>query len=150
MGTEIHAAGQAATFASFTADAQPKQHAFASPHRPEQVMQDYPGSNATRANGHVSEAAQQRAAEGAMADAPHDTARLDADTLEQVASTLSDMLDLTRKGLDFRVDEVEGLPVVSVMDIETGELIRQIPTEEALALAEKMSEIAGLLMKTEA
>ncbi|MGL5906360.1 MAG: flagellar protein FlaG, partial [Shewanella sp.] len=43
-----------------------------------------------------------------------------------------------------------GLPVVSVMDIETGELIRQIPTEEALALAEKMSEIAGLLMKTEA
>ncbi|MGL5409861.1 MAG: flagellar protein FlaG [Shewanella sp.] len=150
MGTEIHAAGQAATFASFTADAQPKQHAFASPHRPEQVMQDYPGSNATRANGPVSEAAQQRAAEGAMADALHDTARLDADTLEQVASTLSDMLDLTRKGLDFRVDEVEGLPVVSVMDIETGELIRQIPTEEALALAEKMSEIAGLLMKTEA
>ncbi|MGL5146424.1 MAG: flagellar protein FlaG [Plesiomonas shigelloides] len=70
--------------------------------------------------------------------------------LEEVAGMLAEVVSMTRKGLNFRVDELEGAPVVSVTDLGTGELIRQIPSEEALALAEKMSEMAGLLIKTEA
>ncbi|MCE9851080.1 flagellar protein FlaG [Shewanella chilikensis] len=81
-------------------------------------------------------------------------AEVDTDTLialtDSLTDSLTDMMSMMRKGLEFRVDEMQGMPVVSVMDMDSGELIRQIPSEEALALAEKMSEIAGVLMKTEA
>ncbi|TVL14859.1 flagellar protein FlaG [Shewanella algae] len=75
---------------------------------------------------------------------------VDTDTLIALTDSLTDVMSMMRKGLEFRVDEMQGMPVVSVMDMDSGELIRQIPSEEALALAEKMSEIAGVLMKTEA
>ncbi|MFQ6370312.1 flagellar protein FlaG [Shewanella sp. YIC-542] len=72
------------------------------------------------------------------------------DTLQQVTEELTATMTMMRKGLQFRVDEQAGLPVVSVIDVDSGDLIRQIPSQDALELAEKMSEIAGLLMKTEA
>ncbi len=73
--------------------------------------------------------------------------------MEEVAAKLSDMMAMLRKGLTFKVDDSLGTQVVSVLDIDTGELIRQIPNEEALELAvklhEKMAEMDGLLMSTE-
>lgn len=70
--------------------------------------------------------------------------------LSQVATELSDMMSMMRKGLAFKVDEKSGQAVVTVLDKDTGDVIRQMPSEEALALAEKLSEVTGLLMKTEA
>lgn len=70
--------------------------------------------------------------------------------LAQVATELSDMMSMMRKGLAFKVDENSGQAVVTVLDRDTGDVIRQMPSEEALALAEKLSEVTGLLMKTEA
>ncbi|GIU12176.1 hypothetical protein TUM4261_24970 [Shewanella sp. c952] len=73
--------------------------------------------------------------------------------MEEVTAKLSDMMAMLRKGLTFKVDDSLGTQVVSVLDIDTGELIRQIPNEEALELAiklhEKMAEMDGLLMSTE-
>ncbi|MCL1050709.1 flagellar protein FlaG [Shewanella abyssi] len=73
--------------------------------------------------------------------------------MEEVAAKLSDMMAMLRKGLTFKVDDSLGTQVVSVLDIDTGELIRQIPNEEALELAiklhEKMAEMDGLLMSTQ-
>ena len=74
----------------------------------------------------------------------------DPSKLNQVATDLSDMMSMMRKGLAFKVDETSGQAVVTVLDRDTGDVIRQMPTEEALALAEKLSEVTGLLMKTEA
>lgn len=72
------------------------------------------------------------------------------DKLTQVAAELSDMMSMMRKGLAFKVDENSGQAVVTVLDRDTGDVIRQMPSEEALKLAEKLSEVTGLLMKTEA
>ncbi|WP_338725459.1 flagellar protein FlaG [Shewanella baltica] len=74
----------------------------------------------------------------------------DPSKLNQLATDLSDMMSMMRKGLAFKVDETSGQAVVTVLDRDTGDVIRQMPTEEALALAEKLSEVTGLLMKTEA
>ena len=74
----------------------------------------------------------------------------DPSKLNQVATDLSDMMSMMRKGLAFKVDETSGQAVVTVLDRDTGDVIRQMPSEEALALAEKLSEVTGLLMKTEA
>lgn len=82
--------------------------------------------------------------------ASDDTAQDNMDALQQVTDNLTATMSMMRKGLQFKVDEKDGLPVVSVVDVDSGDLIRQIPSQDALDLAEKMSEIAGLLMKTEA
>lgn len=74
----------------------------------------------------------------------------DPEQLNQVAEELSNTMSMMRKGLAFKVDETSGTHVVSVMDVDSGDVIRQIPSEEALELAAKLSEVAGLLMKTEA
>lgn len=74
----------------------------------------------------------------------------DPEQLQQVAEELSNTMSMMRKGLAFKVDETSGTHVVSVMDVDSGDVIRQIPSEEALELAAKLSEVAGLLMKTEA
>lgn len=78
------------------------------------------------------------------------TDNADSPSLEQVSASLTEMMSVMRKGLAFHVDENSGKAVVTVMDKDTGDVIRQMPSEEALALAEKMSEITGILMKTEA
>jgi len=82
-----------------------------------------------------------------------DQAKESPEEMEEVAAKLSDMMAMLRKGLTFKVDDSLGTQVVSVLDIDTGELIRQIPNEEALELAiklhEKMAEMDGLLMSTE-
>lgn len=62
--------------------------------------------------------------------------------------------NITRE-LNFSVDESLGQTVVSVVDESTGELIRQIPTEDMLELAKNLAEIRertakGLLFRGDA
>ncbi|WP_110456378.1 flagellar protein FlaG [Shewanella algidipiscicola] len=76
-------------------------------------------------------------------------AQAEPEHLQGVVDELSDMMSLMRKGLAFKIDEDSGTNIVSVMDIDSGDIIRQIPNEEALELAQKLSEVTGLLMKTE-
>lgn len=70
--------------------------------------------------------------------------------LNKLAEDLTDMMSVMRKGLAFKIDDSSGQNVVSVMDVDSGDVIRQIPNEEALELAQKLSEVTGFLMKTEA
>jgi flagellar protein FlaG len=70
--------------------------------------------------------------------------------LNKVAEELTDMLAMMKKGLTFSVDDDSGRQVISVKDTVSGDIIRQIPSEEALELADKLSEFTGLLTKTQA
>jgi flagellar protein FlaG len=47
-------------------------------------------------------------------------------------------------GLEFSVDETTGVNVIRVYDIETGEVIRQMPPEEALAFLRQYEARSGL------
>ncbi|WP_445773054.1 flagellar protein FlaG [Shewanella sp.] len=74
---------------------------------------------------------------------------VDKAQLQQVASDLTDMVAMMQKGLKFSVDDDSGKQVIKVQDIESGDVIRQIPSEEALELAKKISEVSGVLMRIE-
>ena len=50
-----------------------------------------------------------------------------------------------RGSLNFRVDQGSGRMVVTVTDGETGEVIRQVPGEEALKMAQRIEDMTGLL-----
>ena len=56
--------------------------------------------------------------------------------IEAVARQLESFLKRVSRSLEFHVDAASGRMVCSVRDAQTGDLIRQIPNEEVLRMAE--------------
>lgn len=54
------------------------------------------------------------------------------------------------RNLLFSVDEDTGKTVVKVIDSNTDEVIRQIPSEEFIALSKSLGQLQGLLLRQEA
>ena len=69
--------------------------------------------------------------------------------IKNVASTLNRLAQTASAGVSFQHDESTGKTVIKVMDTETGDVIRQIPGEEALALSRAIDAQQGILLKTE-
>ncbi|RMH06608.1 MAG: flagellar protein FlaG [Nitrospirae bacterium] len=63
--------------------------------------------------------------------------------VEAAVATLNSQLKLANHALRFRVDDVTDQIIVSVIDKETGEVIRQIPPEVSVRLAASR-ELSGL------
>lgn len=70
--------------------------------------------------------------------------------VETAVATIQDFVQSVRRSLNFSLEEGSGRVVVKVTDAGSGEVIRQIPSEEALQLAENLSEVRSLLFKAEA
>jgi flagellar protein FlaG len=66
--------------------------------------------------------------------------------MESVRRQIDTFLRSTNLALQFRVDDASGRMVVSVTDAETGEVIRQVPGEEALRMAERIDASIGALL----
>jgi len=67
---------------------------------------------------------------------------------EQVKTAVKDIekfLASNRRNLEFSTDEESGRIVVKVIASETGELVRQIPSEEVLRIAHSLSDVNSLL-----
>jgi flagellar protein FlaG len=60
---------------------------------------------------------------------------------EEVVSELNEAILGVRRELKFSIDEDSGRAVVQVMDSETGEMIRQLPSEEVLAVSRHIREV---------
>lgn len=67
---------------------------------------------------------------------PHPKPKQPPVEIEAVARQLESFLKRVSRSLEFHVDDASGRTVCSVRDAETGDLIRQIPNEEVLRLAE--------------
>lgn len=68
----------------------------------------------------------------------------------EIISNLVENLNLD-SDLQFQVDDSTGASIITVLDGETGEVIRRFPTEESLAIARHIAEFSdaprvGLLM----
>lgn len=59
---------------------------------------------------------------------------------------LSDALRTTTIGLQFEIDETTHKVITKVIDRDTGELIRQLPSEEIMRIARAMNKLQGLLV----
>ncbi|MBH0042946.1 flagellar protein FlaG [Pseudoalteromonas sp. SWXJZ10B] len=71
---------------------------------------------------------------------------LEREKLEQMAQQLQDFMGEMNRSLQFKVDEDSGRDVIKVLDKNSGEVIKQYPSEEVLSLVSKLSETAGLLI----
>ncbi len=66
--------------------------------------------------------------------------------MESVTRQIDSFLRSMNRTLQFRVDDASGHMVVSVTDAATGEVIRQVPGEEALRMAERIDAQIGALL----
>ena len=71
---------------------------------------------------------------------------LEREQLEQMAQQLQDFMGEMNRSLQFKVDEDSGRDVIKVLDKNSGEVIKQYPSEEVLSLVSKLSESAGILI----
>ncbi|MFJ4430045.1 flagellar protein FlaG [Pseudomonas sp. NPDC089395] len=74
-----------------------------------------------------------------------ESAAEDADKVKDAVSEIEKFLNSTKRNLQFSTDEQSGRIVVKVIVSETGELIRQLPSEEALRIANSLSDVNSLL-----
>jgi flagellar protein FlaG len=91
-------------------------------------------------------AAEVRPAPAEAAKPPRSTAA----TIEAVAQQLDSYLKRVSRSLEFRVDDASGRTVCTVLDRETGDVIRQIPNEEVLRMAEMAHDQTIVLMSERA
>ncbi|WJG10564.1 flagellar protein FlaG [Aliiglaciecola sp. LCG003] len=63
------------------------------------------------------------------------------DNIESAVKEITDFIQARNRQLAFSVDEKSERSVVKVTDSESGEVIRQIPSEEVLALSERIKEL---------
>jgi flagellar protein FlaG len=70
---------------------------------------------------------------------------LPREEIEQVAEFLSESANLFNVGLKFNINEDTDRVIVSVVNKDTEEVIRQIPPEEVVDLAKRLNEMAGVL-----
>jgi flagellar protein FlaG len=70
--------------------------------------------------------------------------------VNQAVRHISDYVQSLKRDLHFSVDEDSGRTVVTVVDPNSGEVIRQIPSDEVLAIARRLADASGVFLKVEA
>jgi flagellar protein FlaG len=104
------------------------------------------------------------AAPGTAADKPATVSRSDNDTvqlvavskssdpsrLEQAVQEIEKFVQSVKRNLEFSIDEASGKVVVKVIASESGLIVRQIPSEEVLKLAESLNTASNVLFDAKA
>lgn len=68
-----------------------------------------------------------------------------ADKVKSAVSEIEKFLKASQRNLEFSTDEESGKIVVKVIATDSGELIRQLPSEEALRIAHSLSDVKSVL-----
>ncbi len=69
--------------------------------------------------------------------------------LEDSVSQLKNLVQSVQRDLQFSIDDFSGRTVITVLDSKTEEIIRQIPSDEVLALAKNIESMKGVLFSAE-
>ena len=70
------------------------------------------------------------------------------ESLAEVVEMLQKALPAKSNSLRFQMDEVLDRPVVSVIDEKSGELIRQLPSDEVIRAAHNIEKMRGIIFDT--
>ncbi|MFG1497954.1 flagellar protein FlaG [Saccharospirillum sp. HFRX-1] len=68
------------------------------------------------------------------------------DRIKEAVARLNDYVQQAERKLNFQVDEEAGLTIIRVFDKQSDELIRQIPSEDAVSLARKLNQEEPLML----
>ena len=71
-------------------------------------------------------------------------------SLEQAVDRLKQFVSPTDADINFAIDGTSGVPVFKIVDRSTKDIIRQIPSEEAISLAMALDKLQGLFVREKA
>jgi flagellar protein FlaG len=66
---------------------------------------------------------------------------IDKATVQVAVDKMNSLVQNIQRDLSFSVDDESGLTVIKVIDSQSGQLIRQIPSEEVIAIANVLNDI---------
>jgi flagellar protein FlaG len=92
-------------------------------------------------------------AQSAPVEMPGNTAQAatpDAEQVKQAVQHINNVVKSMNSGLKFSVDDATGIRVVQVVDTQTKDVIRQIPTQEVLDIAKALDKLQGLIINQKA
>ena len=87
------------------------------------------------------------AAGGAVQESDSEGRMVEREELVKPVQQINEVL--RRYGVEFQLSEDSGRTVIRLIDRDNGELIRQIPPEEALNAAQRLEEMKGRLLNLE-
>ncbi len=102
---------------------------------------------ATETKGKSTLPAGEGAPEAAGPTGTEDVSPKDAD---KIVETLNENMDKLQTRLGFKVNDDSEEIIVTVINRETDEVVRQIPSKELLELKDKMDELTGILLNEKA
>ena len=68
--------------------------------------------------------------------------------VQKAAATLNRLAAALNTSVSFNIDDSTGKTIITVMDTDRNEVIRQIPNKEALALSQSYDTQQGVVLKT--
>lgn len=74
----------------------------------------------------------------------------DPQQVQESVTKINDTILSLSRDIQFSVDQDTGREVVKVVDTRTNSVIRQIPSEEVLAIAKRLDELKGLIIHQKA
>ena len=75
---------------------------------------------------------------------------VDPELVKKATEQINKFIQSSSRNLQFSVDQNLNRIIVKVVDKETGEVIRQIPGEETLAIANSLDTSKGVLIRSKA
>lgn len=84
---------------------------------------------------------------GGSAQESGDAREVSREEIEQTVNEIGDFVQNIQRNLQFTVDDNSGETIIKVTDMETDDVIRQIPSEEVLQLQQYIKDASGILFK---
>jgi flagellar protein FlaG len=84
------------------------------------------------------------------ANAVNDTSAQEQQQLPEALKRINTVLQVRAPGLEFSVDDDSARAIVKVIDTNTNEVIRQMPSKEALEIAKALERLDSLLIRDKA
>jgi flagellar protein FlaG len=96
----------------------------------------------------------QHVSEGGKVSPQTGEQKVSRESVKEAVSDISDYVQNISRELQFQIDEAIDRTIITVVDKETGDTIRQIPSEEVIQLARHIAEngpdpVKGLLINSE-
>ena len=89
-----------------------------------------------------------------LAPMPTSTVQFDRSSLEkslkEAIQFLNKQMSSKEQGLGFSYDDSTNSPVVTVRNLESGQVVKQIPSADLLRLAHKLDDLKGILYNAKA
>jgi len=78
------------------------------------------------------------------------TSEITRETIAHAAEQIQNFVQSMGRNLNFSIDQTTGYHVVRVMNPETNEVVRQLPSEELLRIAQNMASLNNALVSQRA